>query len=99
VTIWYFLLRPKEDAAFAIWWRRGRWALFAIFINCAIAVVSVLSISGYLVASQWFYANGARAICQIAAEDGAAYDRYLRGIGWGIGSLVVVGVSTFILMI
>jgi hypothetical protein len=57
-TVLYYLLRPSADdteeavARFAVWWKRGKWTLFIIFLATSFAVVCTLSLVGALVGSQ-----------------------------------------------
>ena len=53
LTVFYYMLRPGDPQLFKIWWPRGRWAVFAIFVSAFIAVMITLTMAGWIL-NGWY---------------------------------------------
>ena len=53
LTVFYYMLRPGDPEIFKIWWRRGRWAVFMIFVCAFVAVMITLAMAGWIL-NGWY---------------------------------------------
>ncbi len=104
----YYLFRPKQSDVFQKWWFRGRWALVFILVAVAICIISIMTLSGGVLAAQW-YVSFSGDLCMLWSNVGPWYTgsdavdarvgRYFWVMGLGVGGIFFCLVSGFILML
>ena len=98
MTVFFYLLRPKEKAVFEQWWPRGRWVLLFIFVASAACIIGALSISIDIVTSQWFVTLTPESLCDVLSKQGDAYARYREAMIGGLGFLGFFTLLSVVLM-
>ena len=80
----YYLLRPKAEKDFRLWWPRGRWVFGMLLIGTILSVVICLTLAGTLVTGFWYFTPTSYRC------DDHSPQNYLYAQGLSMGLLFIV---------
>ncbi len=95
LTVFYYILRPRQAFQFLRWWHRGKWVLVAMFIGGTIAVSLTLSLCNTLIGAQYYYRSTDEQCPSIIPGQ----IHYNVSVGSGMFILVLATILSFFTMI
>ena len=99
IAVFYYIMRPKPEAEFVPWWKRGgRYVIVLSMGLTATAAISAMVIFGVFVTQQWGTVNTS-AYCEMAAVGFFPNSRFWVGGVLGLGSAGLAMLISILLML